>query len=357
MGTRKDSGISGVLPVIKNPGPTSHDVVQIARRALGTRQVGHTGTLDPAARGLLVLCLGGYTKLVPYLTESDKSYSGFIALGIETATDDREGDPTMLGDASSVTLERIHAVAARFRGEIEQVPPRYSAIKVAGKKLYEYARENVKIEPEPREVTVYNFDIQSLEQPVLAGDGANVPKLTHATLEVAFKTQHATGKMRILRFTSRVSSGTYVRSLARDLGRELGCGGFLLTLERDGVGPVTLAQAMPQELLESAPERAAEFMLRGAASLDTNRFPVFTIIRGFAGRLANGQPLNEKMMENATVAAAVPSGAICAITRDDGALLAIVEAERFDAQRRANPYDSRFDVHFRPVRIFPGGLN
>ncbi|MCX7719061.1 MAG: tRNA pseudouridine(55) synthase TruB [Candidatus Sumerlaeaceae bacterium] len=343
--SHNDSGIAGVLPVLKQPGPTSHDIVDMARRALRTRQVGHTGTLDPAAGGLLTLCLGPYTKLVPYLIDNDKTYHGWIALGAESSTDDSEGEPTMVGDPSALTLERIRAAVGRFVGEIEQVPPRFSAVKIAGKKLYEYARENQKVEAEPRHVIVHRFDVDALEPaelpaPMAARRPPDAPPVT----------------LRRVRFTARVSSGTYVRALARDLGRDLGCGGFLLSLERKSIGHVSADQAMPAEWLLSEPERAHQFMIRGAATLDPNRYPILTLLRGYERRLANGQPLNDRMMDNPTIAAAVPSGAICGIAGEGGELLAIMEAERFDAMRRVNPYDSRFDVHFRPVRIFPGGL-
>jgi tRNA pseudouridine55 synthase len=343
--SHNDSGVAGVLPVLKQPGPTSHDIVDIARRALRTRQVGHTGTLDPAAGGLLTLCLGPYTKLVPYLIDNDKTYRGWIALGAESSTDDSEGELTLSGDPSALTLERIRAALSRFTGEIEQVPPRYSAVKIAGKRLYEYARENQKVEAEPRHVIVHTFDVDAIEpaelpQAMAARRPADAPPLP----------------LRRVRFVARVSSGTYVRALARDLGRELGCGGFLLSLERESIGHVNASQAMPVAMLEAEPERAHEYMIRGAAALDPSRYPIITLLRGYERRLATGQPLNDRMMDNPSVAAAIPSGAICGIAGEGGELLAIMEAERFDAMRRANPYDSRFDVHFRPVRIFPGGL-
>lgn len=349
---KRTSHISGVLPVLKKRGPTSHDVVDVARRALHERQIGHTGTLDPAAEGVLVLCIGPHTKLVPYLVESDKTYEGWFGLGVETTTDDSEGQPVMVADARGATLDRVRAAAARLTGDIEQVPPRYAAIKVAGKKLYEYARQGQEVVIEPREVTVHQFDITELrpmEPPTevlgrapegqLAGDAReHAPHLVMA------------------RFVTRVSSGTYVRALARDLGRALGCGGYLVSLARTGIGQFTSEHAMPVDLLAEQPGRIGEFMVRGAAAIDTQRFPVFPILRAYMGRLFNGQPLNEKMMERPEVAASVPSGAVCGIASDDGSLLAMVEAERFDSMRRANPYDSRFDVHFRPLRIFPNGL-
>src|SRR5690606_14499168 len=115
---------AGVLPVNKPAGPTSHDVVQVARRALHERAIGHTGTLDPAADGLLLLCVGPYTKLVPYLVQSGKTYRGKIALGLETTTDDKEGAPVLSGDVTGLAIDRVRSYAAKFVGDIEQMPPR-----------------------------------------------------------------------------------------------------------------------------------------------------------------------------------------------------------------------------------------
>ena len=352
MRTEQPAPVSGLPPVIKPPGPTSHDAVQIARRALHQRQIGHTGTLDPAASGLLALCLGAYTKLVPYLVESDKTYRGCIALGVETTTDDSEGEPTLIGDASGATLERVRAAAARFTGEIAQIPPRYSAIKVAGKRLYEYARANQPVEIGPRRITVHSFDVSGVEDapisPVMlaraqAGPHANALRQTN-------------GHIRQVAFTSRVSSGAYVRALARDLGRELGCGGYLLSLSRDAIGKLQIAQAMPLDLLQTYPERMCDHLMRGAAVLDSARFPVVTLIRGFTRRLMGGQTLTDRMMENAGEAANLAHGTLCAIAGDDGALLAMAEAGRIGAQGRPETSDALPRTVFRSVRIFPGGL-
>ena len=349
---KRQATIGGILPVLKKRGPTSHDVVDMARHALRERQIGHTGTLDPAAEGLLVLCLGPYTKLVPYLIDSDKSYCGHFALGVETTTDDSEGEPTMFADAREATLERLRAAAARFTGEIEQMPPRYAAIKVAGKKLYEYARENQEVRVEARQVTVHSLELVDCEP--MQAPPEMVARATAGAFAGAAR-EHA-GHLVKVGFRTRVTSGTYVRALARDLGRAMGCGGYLLDLVRDGVGQFTTDTAMSLDLLEKEPLRVHEYLVRGAATLDSRRYPIVTIMRAYVRRLMNGQPLNEKMMENSASAAAVPSGAVCAIAGEEGGLLAMAEAERFDAMRKANPYDSRFDVHFKPLRIFPRGL-
>ena len=341
------SDLGGVLPVVKPAGPTSHDVVQVARRVLKQRAIGHTGTLDPAAEGLLLLCIGPYTKLVPYLVESDKTYEGYIGFGVETTTDDSEGSPTLVGDATGLTLDRVQSLTKRFTGEIEQVPPRYAAVKVAGKKLYEYARENIEVVVAARPVNVYSFDIDDLQDADAPADILTRLDPPHADAARKIKRAH---------FTARVSSGTYVRSLARDLGRELGCGGYLAQLSRSAIGRFTMKDAMPYEVLTQNPERVNEYMLRGAAALDSNRYPVLQLLPAYVERLLRGQPLHEKMMEDMNAAAGLSSGAIVGVANEQGVLLAVMQAERFEAQMRENVYASRFAVHFKPLRIFPGGL-
>lgn len=342
---RTNPAVYGVLPVIKTPGPTSHDVVQIARRVLQERAIGHTGTLDPAAGGLLVLCIGPYTKLVPYLVECDKTYQGEIALGMETNTDDLEGEPVRLGDAASFTLEEIRRVAGKYVGDIQQVPPRFAAVKVEGRKLYEYARKGIEVEVQPRAVRVHWFNLDSLDRV----DGIPAP------LERSGQPEHA-AKLRIVRFSIRVSSGTYVRAIARDLGRDLGCGGTLMSLRRSEVGHFTEQHAMALDTLREDPGQVSSFLVRGAAAIDPGKFPRMVMLTGFKDRLARGLPVNDRMLADPAAAANLRDGAVCALSDEDGVLLAMVQAARFEAQRQANTYDSRFNLHFKPLRVFPGGL-
>ncbi len=206
----------------KGEGPTSHDVVAMTRKALDTRRVGHTGTLDPFATGLLVLCIGQATKLAQYLTGLDKSYEATARLGVDTDTLDRTGTVTAESDA----WERLDeaAIRAAFEGQtgtLEQVPPAYSAKKVGGKKSYELAREGKAIALAPVEVTIHALD-------VLDVDGSDV------------------------RFRMRCSSGTYVRAVARDAGDALGVGAHLTELRRTVVGPYRVADAVPLETLRAA---------------------------------------------------------------------------------------------------------
>lgn len=337
---------AGVLPVVKPVGPTSHDVVQIARRAFGERAIGHAGTLDPAADGLLLLCVGPYTKLVSYLVQASKTYRGHIALGIETSTDDREGAPTLGGEVDDLELDRVRAAAARYVGDIEQLPPRYAAVKVAGKKLYEYARENVEVEIEPRPVTVYSFDILDM-------DFVEVPaELLERNPEIG-----GSGRMALVEFEARVSSGTYVRALARDLGRELGCGGYLASLTRTAVGRFDLEDGVSLEVLRESPETAAEGFLKGIEAVDEERFPVLTLMKSYEERLFRGQPLHDKMLLDPAEAEGLGDDDVVGIGSEDGRLLAMAQIERFTSGAAENVYGSRYMARLRPLRVFPKGLN
>lgn len=226
---RGDSGLTGVLLIDKEPGWTSHDVVARARRLTGQRRIGHTGALDPSATGLLVLCLGRATRLVEYMMAGEKAYEGEIALGRETETDDAEGRVTAEREPPEGALD-LDAIAARFTGEIMQTPPAYSAVKVEGRRAYAVAREGERPDLKPRPVRV-----------------------SALRLERAARDR--------LRVAVRCGPGMYVRSLARDIGRAIGCGAHLASLRRTGSGPFRVEQAVPVEALAGGLEaivRAAD---------------------------------------------------------------------------------------------------
>jgi tRNA pseudouridine55 synthase len=219
---RRPPRFSGLLPVIKESGPTSHDVVDKARRALKERRIGHTGTLDPMADGLLLLCVGHATRLQQYLLGWPKTYHGVVRLGFATTTYDREGEKSEpSGDPPAIDSELLADLEQRFTGTFGQVPPPYSAKKVDGKKLYELARSGQKVEIEPKSVTVHELVLRSES-------------------DVAID------------LTVDASTGFYVRSLAHDIGCALGCGGYLHHLRRLAVGPYILDNALPQSALDSA---------------------------------------------------------------------------------------------------------
>ena len=227
MARKRHSKLNGLLPVAKAGGPTSHDVVDMARRALRERRIGHTGTLDPMAEGLLLLCVGNATRLQQYLLGWEKTYTGTIRLGTATETYDREGAPIEpSGPAPELGEADLAETAAAFTGTIEQLPPPYSAKKVGGRKLYELAREGESVAVEPKTVTVHALTLRQAEPGLLA-------------------------------FEVTCSSGFYVRSLAHDIGVRLGCGAHLESLRRTAIGPYTLDRALPQDALEHAEDPAA----------------------------------------------------------------------------------------------------
>ena len=218
---------TGLLLVDKPAGPTSHDVVQAVRRAIRQRRIGHTGTLDPAATGLLVLCVGKATRLQQYLLSWEKTYEGEIRLGWGTTTYDTEGEP-LAAPRPVPALEdaAVGDLVARFSGELDQLPPPYSAKKTGGRKFYELARAGEEVPLEPKRVTVHRL-----------------------TLEVSGP--------ETLRFEVTCSSGTYVRSLAHDIGEVLGCGGHLASLRRTRIGPWHVDRATSAEVLANRPDQMA----------------------------------------------------------------------------------------------------
>ncbi|UCD40686.1 MAG: tRNA pseudouridine(55) synthase TruB [Chloroflexota bacterium] len=213
--------VSGVLVIDKPIGLTSHDVVQIIRRGTGIRRAGHTGTLDPRASGVLVVLIGPAVRLSEYVSASDKRYQATIRLGSSTDTYDAEGMVTSESPANHVTEERFDEILQTYVGEIEQVPPPYSAVKVKGKKAYEMARKGEQVELEPRKIQVYSLDILEWDPPEVVID-------------------------------AYCSSGTYVRSLANDLGESLGTGAYLIGLRRTKSGRFTLREAVPLRRIKEA---------------------------------------------------------------------------------------------------------
>lgn len=210
-----ESHSSGFLLVDKPKGVTSHDVVDAARRALGTKRVGHAGTLDPMATGMLVLGFGQATRLLPYASSNAKVYDATIRLGQTTRTEDAEGDVTASVDASGVTREAVEqAIAEHLTGTISQVPSSYSAIKIAGRHAYDLARDGQDVTLEPRDVDIRTFTVHAMRD-AMALDGTAV-KDVDVTVEC--------------------SDGTYIRALARDLGALLNVGGHLTMLRRTRVG-------------------------------------------------------------------------------------------------------------------------
>src|SRR5690348_2700939 len=263
--------IDTVLVIDKAKGMTSHDVVARARRVLGERSVGHLGTLDPLATGVLPLLIGRYTRLAQFFGSADKSYEGVIRLGFATDTYDAEGEQVGSRiDDINVKLEDLRCTASTLIGDIEQVPPRFSAKKVSGVPAYKLARKNQDVELKSVRVHVQRFDIDRLEA------------------DQAF-------------FTARVSAGTYVRSLAHDFGQRLGIGAHVAELRRTASGEFTLDKAITLDRLQTMKEQAgsegADFEARVAeVSLHPRQIlpelPSVTVNNETAGLIANGRAIN-----------------------------------------------------------------
>jgi tRNA pseudouridine55 synthase len=277
------SGKDGLVIVDKPGGLTSHDVVARIRRLAGTRRVGHAGTLDPMATGVLVVGVEKATRLLGYLTLTQKQYEATIRLGQSTSTDDAEGELTFTASADQVSTETINKAVAELTGEIQQVPPAVSAIKVDGQRAYKLTRAGAAPELKPRPVTVYEFTVTDVRP---AGDLLDVDA------------------------TVRCSSGTYIRALARDLGRKLGTGGHLTALRRTRVGGYGLDAA---RTLDQLAERFEVMPLAEAAAA---AFPRRDLSADEARRLAHGGRLPAGPPGTGTAsptAAFAPDGSLVAL--------------------------------------------
>ena len=233
---------SGVLLIDKAPGMTSHDVVAIARRQLNMKKIGHCGTLDPMATGLLMLVINRATKIQDLLMSEDKTYTGTITLGATTSTQDKEGEIEEEKEVPDLSQEDIEAVFDEFKGDFEQIPPMVSAIKKDGVPLYKLARKGKVVERKPRQIYVTNYEISRVELPEVD-------------------------------FTVDCSKGFYVRTYAHDIGQKLGCGAHLSALRRTRSGKFNLERAVPvdalkvasrEELVESFVSLAEISLMRGA---------------------------------------------------------------------------------------------
>ncbi|WRH26419.1 tRNA pseudouridine(55) synthase TruB [Arthrobacter sp. JZ12] len=281
---------SGLVIVDKPQGWTSHDVVGKLRRIAGTRKVGHAGTLDPMATGVLVVGVNRATRLLTYIVGTSKTYTATIRLGQSTVTDDAEGEVTSQTSAADVTAEAIGAAVGRFIGPIEQVPSSVSAIKVNGERAYARVRSGEEVALAARPVTVHSFEIHDVRR---IGDGA----------------------VQDVDVTVRCSSGTYIRALARDLGAALGVGGHLTVLRRTEVGPYALDQA------SSLDELASDFRMLDMDSAARALFPSRELDDREALDLSHGRRISASgngSADNRPVAAFAPGGSLVALLEDRG---------------------------------------
>jgi tRNA pseudouridine55 synthase len=281
---------TGLVVVDKEAGWTSHDVVARVRKVFGQRRVGHAGTLDPDATGLLLVGVGRATRLLRFLTAMEKTYTGEVVLGTATHTLDASGEVTGTWDMSGITLEEARAEAEALTGEIEQVPPMVSAVKVDGRRLHTLAREGVEVERAARSVTVHRFEVTATDEPG------------------------------VLAIAVTCSSGTYVRVLADDLGSRLGGGAHLRNLRRTAVGSFTKADAHPLSELGPGDLLTPVQALRDLEALD--------VTEEVARSVGHGLPVDR-----------VPLGATgpgpFALLDGAGRLLAVYEATETDRLRPA----------------------
>ncbi|MFV9505117.1 MAG: tRNA pseudouridine(55) synthase TruB [Oscillochloridaceae bacterium umkhey_bin13] len=276
----------GFLNLNKPQGLTSHDVVARVRRLAGRKvKVGHAGTLDPAATGVLPVALGAATRLIEYLSEARKGYRGVVQLGVTTTTDDAEGEILVTRPVPGFADQTIETAVAALRGPIMQVPPMYAALHHEGRRLYELAREGQQLDLPARPVQIH--------------------ALTWAWLG---PTQ--------LELNVVCGKGTYIRSLARDLGAALGCGAHLASLARTFVGPFALTEALPLETLMAEPDRLPQLLLPPEVALAD--WPVVQLDEAAATRIRHGLPIDLPELPGEQARAHDPAGALIAVLQRQG---------------------------------------
>ncbi len=253
--------MNGLLILDKPGGMTSQDVVTQVRRITGEDSIGHLGTLDPMATGVLPLLLGRYTRLAQFFSKAEKSYTGTIRFGFSTDTYDAEGEPTSSPQPVNLSLEEVSAAASRFRGPMEQMPPPFSAKKVDGKRAYQLAREGKPVVLKPAKIDIRHFTIDSLE-----GDTAS--------------------------FTMQVSAGGYVRAVAHEIGLALGCGAHLSTLRRTASGDFCLKDAITLEQLQSLISKGTIESVLPHPRQILPEIPSVTVDEMTEGRVRNGNQVN-----------------------------------------------------------------
>lgn len=254
----------GFLNVYKPVGKTSHDVVAYFRKLLKIKKIGHTGTIDPFAEGVLPICVGNSTRLIEYLPD-DKAYLAFVQLGKATDSYDTEGNVIFESD-KKVTKEQLVSALTSFEGEIEQLPPMYSAIKVKGKKLYEYAREGKTISVAPRQVTIHKIELKNFDE-----------EKQEAQVYI------------------ECSKGTYIRSIANDLGQNLCCGGYLTRLIRTKAGKFLVEDSIKMQDYKSI-EFVEKHLIEPISMLN---YPLYNLNTSEKLDISNGKPILNKSINNA----------------------------------------------------------
>ena len=296
----------GIISVDKPHGMTSMDVVRRVKRATGLKRVGHGGTLDPVATGVIPICIGQATRVMEYLVDGSKEYRGVVELGVTTDTYDSAGEVTQTADLGNLSSDQVEAALESFHGQIDQVPPMYSALKRHGTRLYELARKGIEVERDPRPVSVYDIELTSWAPPL-------------ATVQV------------------HCGRGFYMRSLAHDLGRALDCGGHLKSLVRQRNGPFKLQESITlQELDESFADGTWTSHLH-SADVVLGHLPAIIAGRRSQDLIQNGMPISVGMIDP-------PNGPNerCRAYTTDGRFIAIM---RFDGPMR----------QWKPEKVFQPG--
>lgn len=249
--------MNGILNINKPTGMSSFDVVRVVKKVAKTKKVGHTGTLDPEASGVLPICIGRATKLVDYIMSDYKIYKVELKLGITTDTYDREGKVLQTSEVN-LSNEEVEKVIKSFEGEIDQVPPMYSALKVNGERLYNLARQGIEIERKPRKIHIYNIDIFDMELP-------------------------------IVQFTVKCSKGTYIRSLCYDIGEKLNCGGTMWNLQRTQTGSFSISSSVELEQLNS--DNISSYLIPMDMALES--YPKIIIDKKYEKLILNGVTIKD----------------------------------------------------------------
>ena len=278
--------VSGLLIVDKPQGITSHDVVSRSRRLAHTRRVGHAGTLDPMATGVLVLGINKATRLLTWITDHSKRYEAQVRFGVETTTEDAEGEVTSTKGCEGLDNEEIEALLSRFRGTISQVPSAVSAIKVNGKRAYARVRAGEDVKLEPREVEISLLEAQGQPR-------------SHR-VEYALEGKSTQVNCVDLNVVVECSAGTYIRALARDLGNALGCGAHLTSLRRTRVGEFSIDSAHTLQSLDEAAEQSggeASLPLTSLSDAAREMFPCLLLSEAEAGAFSHGQAPRRKASE------------------------------------------------------------
>ena len=302
MSGRSKLSIDGILNINKPPSRTSFQIVSLVRKLSRCRRVGHAGTLDPAATGVLPIALGQGTRVIEFLTEATKTYRAQIELGVATDTYDAQGKVTATHDPSLVTREQLERALAPFRGLIQQLPPMYSAARYRGRHLYELARAGIEVERRRKTARVFRLELLEWQPPLV-------------TIEV------------------ECGKGTYIRSLAHDLGQALGCGAHVTDLVRTAYGLFHIEEALSIPQLEDAFARGCWQRLLYPIDIVLGQWPAVTVDKEKQGEIRNGCPVPLDGVDGA-------AGARCRAYCGDGRFLAVL---RFDAEKGL----------WHPDKVFP----